>query len=1228
MILTKYNCSYIIKTTGNDIKDCKEVVKMAWTNEQLKCIEPKNGIHNMLVSAGAGAGKTATLVEKIIRNITNEAHNVSIDEVLCVTFTRDAAREMKERITAALELMAKRNPKDIWFRKQIALTEMSSIMTIDSFCLRMVKDHITETGIDPAFKIPQQASLSVLWDKTMEKYLEMQYEKSTPEFIAFVDAYASGKSDQAVKDSIRSVYDMAQSNPFPKKWLASCRNSLSSTNIEHSAWMEFLKRDIHMQIASLIESVSGALKTAKEDDGPFMYIEMLELDMEQLKRLDRTNTYAELSAGFASLSFARMSAKKDKRVSEAKRELVLAMRNAEKKAITDIQKKWMLKGTELKETIEKTRPYMLTLLDLTDGMMDAYEAEKRERNFMDFADIEHAALNLLYKEDGTYSELSDMVAKSFKQIYVDEYQDVNMLQETIIKSICGERFGRPNLFLVGDVKQSIYKFRLARPELFLEKYERFSPDDDAKDQKIELHENFRSRKEVLETVNFFFAQLMTPALGNICYDDKTALKAGAVFPLGPDAKKTELHLLETGNLKNELTSRQQEAMAVSDIIKSIVGKEPVFDRQRNAYRTATYKDIVVLTRTFAGWAEDICDILDKEGIPNYPDKAEGFFDTVEVQAVLSTLQAADNPMQDIPLTAAMMQVWEVTPEEMCDIAHTAKQDADVPNGIYASCRNYQENGSDEALKKKLSSFFRFLEKLNTECRDYSLYDVLNIIYSETGYLAKVSALPTGEVKRANLEMLLCEAEEFSKSGDCANGIFQFVQYVNALKTYAKEYGEASRTDKDATRVTTIHKSKGLEFPIVILAGIGKSFNQQDTRKAILVHQEMGVVSDLMDIEKRTKTASLSRRAVARKIQVETLEEELRILYVAMTRAKERLILVGAGNNILGKMGKYADLSGLKDVALPYLKLTQANSFLDWILMALARNSVYEPFLSLQGLEADVQNPVYKLNANLEIKMVDTDALLLNHVGAAGKASIKEEDVLKSFENTAVKMDSNIIYHDVALSKLKPKAAPEDLLAVKEKAPAKAVKAEESEKAPMPAFLKKTQEEISPADRGTVYHKILQMVDFKKCDNYLGFSSEVSRLLFEGILTDREISCVDLKTVYNVFESELGKRMVKAAATLKRETYYMEAVPATLVDADIKDDTTVIMQGVIDAYFKEDGNVILVDYKSDNIKAGFEHIAAKKHSSQMMRYRNVLEKNGQKVKESYVFFLQTGVAVAC
>lgn len=1197
---------------------------MAWTKEQMQCIEPQNGIHNILVSAGAGAGKTATLVEKIIREITSEKQDMGINEILCVTFTREAAREMKERIVLALEKLLRGQPNNLWLKRQLSLTETASIMTIDSFCLRLVKDHISDTEIDPAFRIADQAEMSVMWEKTMDEFLEKKYEKEDPLFLSFADAYSTGKHDQGIRNSIQSVYNMAQSNPFPLQWLDMCRHSLLCTDIENTEWMQFLIHDIHMQAESILANLNAASNICLEPGGPYMYDAMLASDIEQVNEILNASNYKEISSKLSALSFARLSVKKDTSVLLAKKELVVSIRNASKKVLQDMQKKYVLKGMDLSGVIEEIRPHMLTLISLTESFIAYFSKKKSEKALMDFNDIEHTALDLLFDKNGTYTSLADEVAKGFKEIFVDEYQDVNMLQETIIQSVSGSRFSRPNVFMVGDVKQSIYKFRLARPELFLEKHGKYSSDDMSDYQKVELFLNFRSRKEVLETVNFFFAQMMTPALGNIKYDDKAALKNGAKYPLGVDSKKTKLYLMDTAEAEEgeDIKSRQKEAMLIADIIKNIVGKEAIYDKNTGAYRPASYKDIVVLTRSFSGWSEDVLSVLDEEGIPSYADKSEGFFDTIEVQAALSMLQVADNPMQDIPLSAAMMRVWDFTVTEMCEIAALIKNTPDVKGGLYTAIGYYTDNGADEALKRKIEDFLTFINRIAVECRDYSITEILNMIYTETGYYAKCSSLPNGEIKKANLEMLLNEADKFSAMESTSSGIFNFTKYVDTLKKYEKEYGISTYSDKDATRITTIHKSKGLEFPIVILAGIGKRFNQQDTRKPILVHQDLGVVSDFINSETRTKKLTLPKRAVARKIQIETLEEELRILYVAMTRAKEQLIMIGSDKNILAKMGKYAAMN-CPTVELPYMELTQANSFMDWIFMALARNKIYQPYADMEGVEMDTTHPVYNMDSNIEIKMVNINDLILNHTKEDEKEEIIKDDLKEVLEKKNANR-SNQPYAYRLAAELKPKALPEDLVTAKKKKKKKAVV---NRTELLPKFMRKT--EMTSADKGTVYHKMLQIIDFSKCGDKDGLEREINRLIETKVVTEEEIKKVRTRLLNKFFDSELGQRMVayeKTGKRIKKETYYMEAVPANLINPDIEDDTTVIMQGVIDAYFEEEDGYILVDYKSDRVQSGREMAAAKKHISQIERYRKVMGKNGYHVKESYIVFLQTGKAV--
>lgn len=1202
---------------------------MAWTKEQMQCIKPVNGIHNMLVSAGAGAGKTATLVEKIILSITSNNHDVGIDEILCMTFSREAAREMRERIINAVENMIHKYPHDVWLKKQLELVETASIMTIDSFCLRLIKEHISNVDIDPAFRIADSAELTMLWNKTMDMFLEKKYEEADPAFISFADSYSTGKHDQVIRDSIQEVYKMAQSNPFPLVWLDGCRDKLKSNDVDQAAWLLFLMQDIRKQLLSLEANLHSGVSVCLEPEGPYNYEKTLQRDLLQVQGLlSCCNSFDSLSPQIAGITFARMSSSRDRKINPAKKEYVMSIRNGAKKVLQELYKKYNMSSAELKKANEETRPHLLMLLQLTEEFIKQYSQVKQEKAIMDFSDIEHVALSLLaYPDSEQYTALADSVSSNFKQIYIDEYQDVNMLQETIINSVSGMRFGKPNVFMVGDVKQSIYKFRLARPELFMEKYTNYLDNDMASNQKVELHKNFRSRKEILDTINFFFSQLMTQELG-INYDEKAALNYGAAYPKGVEARKTTLMLIDTKfipDMDEEISSRQLEAIQIADTIKGIVGKEAVFDKLSGGYRAASYKDIVVLTRTFAGWADDIRAILDDQHIPSYTDKREGFFDTVEVQAVLSVLQAADNPMQDIAITAAMMRVWSFTVEEMAELTITFKRQSGNIGGMYSYILFYKDNGCNCILKEKVSAFLDFLKKIDAECKDLSIYDLLNMIYVETGYYAKVSSLPTGEVKKANLEMLLMEAEKFTTTSNASGGIFQFVRYVEAVQKFETEAPASVYADRDAVRITTIHKSKGLEFPVVIIAGIGKRFNQQDTRKPILVHQDLGVVSDFINPTDRTKKLTMAKKAVARKMKIEMLEEELRILYVAMTRAKERLILVGTVKGMNEKMGQYVSLSSRKIIKLPYMELTRVSSHLEWIFMAMVRHEIFTPFMALSGLQSDYSNPIYKLNANLEITQIDVRALLQLHIGPATTVGITKEIIVHALESRRNFL-SNLPYHHQDAAELKPKVSPEDLFINKSTGNQYSDYVREPF---LPLFMKHQDKSITGADKGNLYHKLLQVLDFRNCTSSNGVIEEIKKNWDRIVTNELNFSFININSIVNLFQSDIGKRMILASQRgfLSKEIYYMELIPAQLVNPAIIDETSVIIQGIIDVYFKEDNDkYVLVDYKSEFVEAGNETLAAKKYYGQMERYRSAMIKNEKKVEEVYLIFLQTGVAI--
>ena len=704
---------------------------MKWTEKQQQVIDARN--RNLLVSAAAGSGKTAVLVERIIQLISEGEHPLDLDQLLVMTFTNAAAAEMRERIAAAIEKKLMEQPENRHLQVQAALVPHAQITTIDSFCLNLIRNHFNQLDIDPGFRIGDEGELLLLRTDVMEGLLEEYYQKDDSEFEQFVETYATGRTDAGIEDYIMQVYRFAQSNPFPAKWIQKCREEIRETRdggLEETAWMKFLMEDARRQLAELEEQLRDAYEVCLEENGPQVYQAVLMEECGMLRNLKESTDYRELNKRLVAASFGRLPASRSKDVDSEKKQQVTDCRDRVKKAVADLRG---LYGVQTEEEAAAdllgTSAVVLKLLELTEEFDRRFQESKREKNIVDFNDLEHYALEILICQEGDedqngilYTETADQLSRQYAEILVDEYQDSNYVQEALIQSLSGERFGRPNVFMVGDVKQSIYKFRLARPELFMEKYASYT-DGDSPSQKIELHQNFRSRKSVLDSVNHVFYRAMTKNLGNVEYTEDAALHPGAVFAECPDHEtggKTELLLADTGKAVMgdadeelaEYTSREIEAKMIASRARELtdpVHGQWIWDKEKECYRPAEYGDMVILLRSISGWTESFINVLTQEGIPAYAETGSGYFDTVEVETILSMLAVIDNPMQDIPLAAVLRSpIGGLTDEELAWMMAEEKK----------STKKGQDRGIYQAFRRVLGEI---QEEQNYECQGNAEY---------------------------------------------------------------------------------------------------------------------------------------------------------------------------------------------------------------------------------------------------------------------------------------------------------------------------------------------------------------------------------------------------------------------------------------------------------------------------------------------------------------------------
>ncbi len=1250
-----------------------------FTPEQQKVIELRK--RNILVSAAAGSGKTAVLVERIIRMITDEKHPVDIDRLLIVTFTNAAAAEMRERISLAIDRCLGENPYNLHLQKQASLLHNAQITTIDSFCLFIIRNNFNEIGLDPAFRVADEGEVKLLCQDVMRDFLEEQYQGKNPAFTQCVEYFTGGSNDKLLEEHIRRLYEFSMSCPWPEEWLSQCTEDYRITDaaeLEDTYWCKYLLNYIQMTVRECKEKLETALRIVKRPDGPYMYGQVLENECEMLNRVLNSDGMQAYYEAFETISFGRLPSKKDDTVNPACRERVQKIRGEVKKQLEELRGLFLnLSLKKAAERMQMAAPHVETLTRLVLAYKMRLDETKRRENIIDFHDMEHFALNILLKKTEQGEVVPSGAALEYRQFFeeilIDEYQDSNMVQELLLKSISGEEDGKYNRFMVGDVKQSIYKFRLARPELFMEKYISYSREDSLC-QRIDLHKNFRSRPEVLASVNDLFGQIMGEQLGGVEYDEEAALYPGAVFPEPrkagiSEAEMAEAKLPETPISDSDapysfsynteylvigkddaspFSAREQEALVIAGKIKALYRRFQVTDKGTGKLRPVRYSDMVILLRTTAGWAEEFKGVLEREGIPAYVSSRTGYFQAAEIKALLQLLRVIDNPLQDIPLYGALKSFFggfseeEIARirnggEEICAEEGEEDKKPENGNGKGRVKKLLYENlvSCEGALGERVRAFLDMVSHYRQKTAYTPIHRLIQEIIADTGYLDYVLAHPGGEQRRANVEMLLTRALAFENTS--YYGLFHFLRYIEQLEKYEVDYGLADVMDENAevVRIISIHKSKGLEFPVCFVAGLAKRFNMQDAGGRLIADMDMGIGVDFIDSDLRLQSRTLKKSAVALKMKLDALGEEMRVLYVAMTRAKEKLILTA----MTGDMEKFAAaLEEKKEFwkeekrengKLPFSVLAGANSYLDFI------------FPCIQDVELIAPTDILRRDVEDNVLLLDRRRKLFVKGEETGELTVSDNETLtqlsERFARTYQYAYLSGLFVKTTVSELKKKAML-DLPARSTEGTERGAAYgggtelaftkmlfEEPEIVPyIPSFIDK-KEEMSGADRGSAYHKVMELLDFQAVmrEGGRGMKEEIARQLDRFVeaelLDERWKKSVSGAKLIPFFESSLAKRMRRADASGKlfREQPFMLGLGANRLGEQFPDSEQVLIQGIIDVFFEEEGKIVVADYKTDAVKTPEELI--QRYKVQLDYYAEALYRlTGKEVIQKIIY----------
>lgn len=1197
-----------------------------FTPDQQQVIDARDC--NLLVAAAAGSGKTAVLVERIIKMLTQEEPPVSVEELLVVTFTDAAAGEMKERVRNAIEKALEQDPENEHLQRQTSLIHSAQIMTIHSFCLSVIKEYFHVIDLDPGYRTGEEGEMRLLQHDVLDALLERYYEEGKPEFLDFVESYADGRDDKSIEERILQLYRYSQSYAQPDKWLQDCVRKYTFSKDADSNGAAFIRELMdyaRRYLEDLEQFAKQLLETCREPGGPYMYQEAVLADCGALGELLSCETYETMQRKLEQLSFEKLARCTDKEIDESLKEKVKKGREEIKKEVGKLKNTYFAQSPEvLGWYMRMAAPHMAMLAELTEAFMEDFAQKKRSKNLIDFHDMEHLALQILTEEkDGILepSAVAKVYQDRYREIMIDEYQDSNFVQETLLRSVSKCDRGNPNIFMVGDVKQSIYRFRLARPELFMDKYNTYGGEG-AKERRIDLHQNFRSRREVLDSTNYFFRQCMTEEFGGIEYDEKAALYVGASYP-EKEGNETEILVLEKSQFQSGDTL-EAEALAVADRIRDLVEHHQVVDKETGTLRPVTYNDIVILIRSLKGNGEKIAAILNGKGIPTYVSSKTGYFQTTEIQLLMDFLRVLDNPRQDIPLVAVLTgPMVGLTSEELAIL----KCQSDGRD-FYTRLKSYLEQGEEEILRRKVEAFFALLQRYRRKTAYLSIYDLLSEVIEKTGYGNYIEAMPGGEQRQANLRMLLEKAKDFEKTS--YKGLLHFVRYMEQLQKYEVDYGEANIQDgqQQVVRLMTIHKSKGLEFPVVFVMHMGHQFSAREMQDGVVIHPTLGVGLDAIDAEKRSKSETALKTVIRKRLQMDAVAEEMRILYVAMTRAKEKLILVGCQNQFLRSLEKWEETyQKRKETTLTYRGISEAKSYFDWILPAAYRNHAMAEFLNAQEMEVPFTNACYQEEAYLKVRYVQAEDLgalelgqeleknyLRRELEGFDTATVYEEEIRRRMEEqfsyqypyeTSVKL-----YQTMSVSELKKRAYEE--IQEAEMFP-------EEEVVPyLPQFLKE-KGELSGAMRGSAYHRVMELLDFAKEYDKAAMQAEIHRQVQAGLLEEEMGKAVWPGDILEFWGQSLRQRMLKAAeaGSLHREQPFVLGVDSSTIEAGSPKEDLVLVEGIIDVWWEEDDGLVVMDYKTDRVTE--RKALIDRYQAQLRYYAEALERlTGKRVKEAWIY----------
>jgi len=1193
-----------------------------WTREQMEAIAGRD--RQILVSAAAGSGKTSVLVERIIRRVTDPVAPVDVDRLLVVTFTNGAAAEMRERIGRAVTAALEHSPGSTHLGRQQALLQRASISTIHSFCLDVIRQHFYRLELDPVFRVMDETEAAMLQLDVLDDVLEQYYAAENADFLRLADCYGGSKDDGGIQELVLQLYKFSRSTPGPDAWLAKLPGAFDFPEdavLDNLPWFKVLTTSVRNEIAAARSMAALAVGMAGRPGGPAPYLAALEKDLALLNELAGTCDagWEALYRRFGSLAFTGLARCRKDEADEALVQSVKKTRDLMKRKIQGLQRKYFHRPpADLLADLRSLAGPAQTLTELVRHFAACYRQAKLERAVVDFSDLEHYALGVLTEHDLSVGGSGDVLARPspvalelrqrYAEVLVDEYQDINAVQETILNLLTGDGGDGPNLFMVGDVKQSIYRFRLAEPGLFLAKYNRFSNESGA-GRLVSLARNFRSRRQVVEAVNYVFRLIMTPAVGEMEYDRRAELAYGAGYPPLPGETGAAVELLLIDNtpddaaagreeLADEAEQREEEPAGEPEeepdnlqveartvarrIIELVESGHPVYDHA-GGYRPVTYRDVVVLMRAAAGRANTFVEEFRRLGVPAYAELTTGYFEATEVETMLALLRVIDNPRQDVPLAAVLTSAAGGFSSDDLARIRLAGGSGDFYDALEKAARS-----GDGELARRLEKFLQQLDSWRTLARQSALPDLIWALYRETGYYDYVGGLPGGSQRQANLRALYQRAGQFESTA--YRGLFRFLRFIERLRRSEGDMGTARALgeNENVVRIMSIHKSKGLEFPVVIVAGLGKKFNAANLNKNVLLHRDMGLGFQLVDPERRVAYPTVAKLAVREKMRSEELAEEMRLFYVAMTRAKEKLILVGAVSKLEDAAARWCAALGTDGTRLPDWLTAQAANYLDWLCPALAGHPDGAPLRELVGLEKAGPVPAGESASRWVVRLTGGGSDMR---AAAELAEEYRQAVLKlqpapltGPRSKEVEARLNWVYPHHRSHLLAARATVTALKSLHNAGEEKENPREVflADTASRPAFVQR-REGLTAAGRGTALHLVMQLLNLAGDLSADGIKSQIALMVEREQMLPEQAAAVEPGAVAEFFSSPLGRRVL-AGRRVYREQPFTLALPLKDVYPDSGDGDsgadTVLIQGIIDCLVEEEKGLLVVDYKTD------------------------------------------------